>query len=30
MKPSFSLPAPPELVEEMAAKCDVVLAGVGD
>jgi hypothetical protein len=30
MKPSFSLPAPPEIVEEMAAKCDVVLAGVGD
>ena len=30
MKPSFSHPASPELVDEMAAKCDVVLAGVGD
>jgi hypothetical protein len=30
MKPSFSHPAPPEIVEEMAARCDVVLAGVGD
>ena len=29
-KPSFSHPAPPEIVEEMVAKCDVVIAGVGD
>jgi hypothetical protein len=30
MKQNFSLPAAPEIVEEMAARCDVVLAGVGD
>ena len=29
-KPSFSHPAPDEIVEEMAASCDVVIAGVGD
>jgi hypothetical protein len=29
-KPSFSHPAPDETVEEMAQKCDVVIAGVGD
>lgn len=29
-KPSFSLPAPAALVDELAAKCQVVIAGVGD
>lgn len=29
-KPSFSHPAPDEIVEEMVATCDVVIAGVGD
>jgi hypothetical protein len=29
-KPSFSHPAPPAIVDEMVAKCDVVIAGVGD
>lgn len=29
-KPSFSVPAPAETVDEMAATCDVVIAGVGD
>lgn len=29
-KPSFAVPAPPELVDELAAKCDVVVTGVGD
>jgi hypothetical protein len=29
-KPSFSHPAPPEIVEDLAANCDVVIAGVGD
>lgn len=29
-KPTFSRPAPPELVEELAASCDIVLTGVGD
>jgi hypothetical protein len=29
-KPLFSLPAPPELVNELTASCDVVITGVGD
>ncbi len=29
-KPSFSTPAPQAIVDELAAACDVVLAGVGD
>ncbi|MDR5709874.1 MAG: hypothetical protein QN172_11140 [Armatimonadota bacterium] len=29
-KPNASLPAPPELVEDLLARCDVVIAGVGD
>jgi hypothetical protein len=29
-KPSFAVPAPDELVEEMARKCDVAITGVGD
>ena len=29
-KPSFSHPAPPEIVEELSTNCDVVIAGVGD
>jgi hypothetical protein len=29
-KPSFSHPAPDDIVEEMVASCDVVIAGVGD
>jgi hypothetical protein len=29
-KPNFSLPAPQEVFDELTAKCDVVLAGVGD
>jgi hypothetical protein len=29
-KPSFSKPAPDEIVTEMVDNCDVVLAGVGD
>lgn len=29
-KPSFSLPAPAALVDELAANCQVVIAGVGD
>jgi len=29
-KPSFSHPAPAEIVEEMTESCDVVIAGVGD
>ncbi|MGH2916617.1 MAG: UGSC family (seleno)protein [Solirubrobacteraceae bacterium] len=29
-KPVFSAPAPPELVDEMGATCDVVVTGVGD
>jgi hypothetical protein len=29
-KPSFSHPAPPALVDEMAGACDLVIAGVGD
>lgn len=30
MKPSFSHPAPAEIMDELVAGCDVVLAGVGD
>jgi hypothetical protein len=29
-KPSFSHPAPAEIVDEMSKECDVVIAGVGD
>jgi hypothetical protein len=29
-KPSFSLPAPAAIVDELMAKCQVVIAGVGD
>jgi hypothetical protein len=29
-KPSFAMPAPDDLVEEMARKCDVAITGVGD
>ena len=29
-KPTFSHPAPPEIVEELSTNCDVVIAGVGD
>lgn len=29
-KPSFALPAPADLVEDLAARCDFVVAGVGD
>ncbi len=29
-KPSFFRPLPPELVEELATSCDVVITGVGD
>jgi hypothetical protein len=29
-KDNFSAPAPPELVEQMRAECDVVVIGVGD
>jgi hypothetical protein len=29
-KPSASVPARPELVEELAGECDVVIAGSGD
>lgn len=29
-KPSFAVPAPVELLDELAAKCDVVVTGVGD
>lgn len=29
-KPSFSHPAPDDIVEEMVANCDIVIAGVGD
>lgn len=29
-KPTFSLPVPAAKAEEMAAQCDVVIAGVGD
>ena len=29
-KPSFALPAPAALVDELAATCDVVIAGDGD
>ncbi|HWO73343.1 MAG TPA: hypothetical protein VNN21_07270 [Dehalococcoidia bacterium] len=29
-KPTFALPAPQATVDEMAQRCDVVLAGVGD
>ena len=29
-KPSFSHPAPAEIVDEMSKDCDVVIAGVGD
>lgn len=29
-KPTFSLPAPDSIVDEMARSCDVVIAGVGD
>ena len=29
-KPSFSKPAPPELVEEMLRNSDVIVTGVGD
>jgi hypothetical protein len=29
-KPSFSHPAPPEIMDEIVEKCDVVIAGVGD
>ncbi len=29
-KPSFAVPAPPELVEELSTQCDFVIPGVGD
>ena len=29
-KPTFSLPAPPKLVDELVEKCDIVITGVGD
>ncbi|MDE3076807.1 MAG: hypothetical protein KGJ86_15425 [Chloroflexota bacterium] len=29
-KPTFSLPAPPPLVDELAAKCHYIITGVGD
>jgi hypothetical protein len=29
-KPTFSLPAPSALVDELAAKCDAIVTGVGD
>lgn len=29
-KPNFSLPAPTATLDELAARCDVVVAGVGD
>lgn len=29
-KPHFGMPAPAELVEELAGQCDVVVTGVGD
>jgi hypothetical protein len=29
-KPSFSHPAPDEIVDELVANCDIVIAGVGD
>ncbi len=29
-KPNFSLPAPTAVIDELAARCDVVVAGVGD
>jgi len=29
-KPTFSLPAPEGIFEEMVRECDVVIAGVGD
>jgi len=29
-KPTFARPAPPELVDEIVEKCDVVITGVGD
>jgi hypothetical protein len=29
-KPTFSLPAPPKLVDELVEECDVVITGVGD
>jgi len=29
-KPSFSHPAPDEIVDEMVKNCDIVIAGVGD
>jgi hypothetical protein len=29
-KPHFALPVPPDLVEEMAGQCDVVIAAIGD
>jgi hypothetical protein len=30
VKPNFSLPAPAAILDELAARCDVVIAGVGD
>ncbi|HLH69294.1 MAG TPA: hypothetical protein VKY90_09760 [Candidatus Dormibacteraeota bacterium] len=29
-KPTFSRPVPEEMAQELAARCDVVIAGVGD
>lgn len=29
-KPIFSRPAPPEMLEQLAAECDVVLTAIGD
>jgi len=29
-KPSFSHPAPDDIIEEMVASCDIVISGVGD
>jgi hypothetical protein len=29
-KPIFSQPVPPELAEELASRCDLVITGVGD
>lgn len=30
VKPSFAVPVPPEQVEQMAARCHFIIAGVGD
>ncbi|MDE3074244.1 MAG: hypothetical protein KGJ86_02345 [Chloroflexota bacterium] len=29
-KPTFSVPAPDPLIEEMAARCHIIITGVGD